>query len=93
MLENTDPRAHELLQREIAFRSRTLDLVPSDNHPSSSVLETADYPLFYSENDGRNYYYPGCETIADVRAPSHISTILPSSASSACCTGEPAPSR
>jgi len=66
MLKSSDPEAHALLEREIAFRASVLDLVPSDNHPSEAVLETQRYPLFYSENDGRNFYYPGCETVAEV---------------------------
>ena len=65
-LRETDPEADELLRREIRFRALTLNLVPSDNHQTPSVLETVDYPLFYSENDGRNFYYPGCETVAEV---------------------------
>lgn len=67
-LQETDPRAFELLERETAFRTRVIDLVPSDNHPSPAVREAERYPLFYSENDGRNYYYPACETVAEVEA-------------------------
>jgi len=63
-LKESDPAAFGLMEREIAFRADAIDLVPSDNHPSSAVRETAHYPLFYSENDGRNYYYPACETVA-----------------------------
>lgn len=67
MLEKTDPEAWRLLEQEVAFRATSLDLVPSDNHPSAAVREAASrYPLFYSENDGRNYYYPACETVAEV---------------------------
>jgi glycine hydroxymethyltransferase len=65
-LRQSDPEAFALLDRELQFRKEVLDLVPSDNHPSRAVREAAQYPLFYSENDGRNYYYPGCETIAKV---------------------------
>lgn len=65
-LRESDPRAWELLDREIRFRREVIDLVPSDNHPSAEVREAERYPLFYSENDGRNYYYPACETVAEV---------------------------
>ena len=66
-LEKTDPEAARLLRTERAFRAETLDFVPSNNHPSPSVLEAERmYPLFYSENDGRNFYYPGCETVKAV---------------------------
>ncbi len=66
-LEKTDPEAFELLQRERQFRADSIDFVPSDNHPSPSVLEAErSYPLFYSENDGRNFYYPGCSTVKAV---------------------------
>lgn len=63
---DTDSEAKALLDAEIAFRHETLNLVPSDNHPSAAVRAAADYPLFYSENDGRNFYYPGCERVAEV---------------------------
>ena len=66
MLRNTDTEAWKLLDREANFRRDTINLVPSDNHTSPSVQEAVDYPLFYSENDGRNYYYPGCETVHEV---------------------------
>lgn len=65
-LRESDPAAFALMDEEIAFRSRVVDLVPSDNHPSAAVREAARYPLFYSENDGRNYYYPACERVAAV---------------------------
>jgi glycine hydroxymethyltransferase len=68
MLQTSDPQAWDLLQRELRYREETLDLVPSDNHPSRAVREAEAYPLFYSENDGRNYYYPGCKTVAEVEA-------------------------
>jgi glycine hydroxymethyltransferase len=66
-LEKNDPAAAELLRTERKFRAETLDFVPSNNHPSPAVLEAERmYPLFYSENDGRNFYYPGCETVKAV---------------------------
>lgn len=65
-LQHTDPEACALLRAEREFRATVIDLVPSDNHPSPAVREAAAYPLFYSENDGRNFYYPGCETVARV---------------------------
>ncbi|HYC78389.1 MAG TPA: serine hydroxymethyltransferase [Planctomycetota bacterium] len=66
-LQKTDPAAFELLRTERKFRAETLDFVPSNNHPSPAVLEAERmYPLFYSENDGRNFYYPGCETVKAV---------------------------
>ena len=66
-LKHTDPQAYALLERECRFRAESFDLVPSDNHPSPSVLEAERmYPLFYSENDGRNFYYPGCGTVKEV---------------------------
>lgn len=66
MLERTDPEAFGLLDTERRFRARTLDFVPSDNHASAAVREAETYPLFYSENDGRNWYYPGCGTVRAV---------------------------
>ncbi|MAB88388.1 MAG: serine hydroxymethyltransferase [Planctomycetota bacterium] len=65
-LRESDEEAFALLQRETEYRGQVIDLVPSDNHPSVSVREAERYPLFYSENDGRNYYYPACETVAEV---------------------------
>lgn len=66
-LQQSDPKAFELLATERRLRAETLDLVPSNNHPSLAVLEAErNYPLFYSENDGRNFYYPGCETVKAV---------------------------
>jgi glycine hydroxymethyltransferase len=66
-LQQSDPAAFELLATERRFRAETLDFVPSNNHPSLAVLEAErNYPLFYSENDGRNFYYPGCETVKAV---------------------------
>ncbi len=66
-LEKNDPEAFALLARERQFRSDSIDFVPSDNHPSTAVLEAErNYPLFYSENDGRNFYYPGCGTVKAV---------------------------
>ncbi len=66
-LDHTDPEAFALLARERQFRADSFDLVPSDNHPSPSVLEAERmYPLFYSENDGRNFYYPGCGIVKSV---------------------------
>jgi glycine hydroxymethyltransferase len=66
-LQRTDPDAFALLRRERTVRAETIDLVPSDNHPSLSVLEAErSYPLFYSENDGRNFYYPGCGIVKEV---------------------------
>jgi glycine hydroxymethyltransferase len=66
-LQRSDPEAFELLARERRVRAETFDFVPSDNHPSPAVLEAERmYPLFYSENDGRNFYYPGCGIVKDV---------------------------
>ena len=62
-LNKTDREAYEILARERRFRHDTINLVPSDNHPSKAVNEAFKYPLFYSENDGKNYYYPGCEIV------------------------------
>jgi glycine hydroxymethyltransferase len=66
-LQRTDPEAFDLLSRERRIRAESIDLVPSDNHPSPSVLEAERlYPLFYSENDGRNFYYPACGIVKEV---------------------------
>lgn len=66
-LKRSDPEAFELLRRERHARAECLDLVPSDNHPSLAVLEAERlYPLFYSENDGRNFYYPACGIVKEV---------------------------
>jgi glycine hydroxymethyltransferase len=66
-LNRTDPEAFELLSRERRVRAESIDLVPSDNHPTPSVLEAERlYPLFYSENDGRNFYYPACGIVKEV---------------------------
>jgi glycine hydroxymethyltransferase len=66
-LKRTDPEAFALLERERSVRAESIDLVPSDNHPSLSVLEAESrYPLFYSENDGRNFYYPACGIVKEV---------------------------
>lgn len=66
-LQKTDPEAFDLLSRERRARAESIDFVPSDNHPSPSVLEAEQlYPLFYSENDGRNFYYPACGIVKEV---------------------------
>jgi glycine hydroxymethyltransferase len=66
-LQRTDPEAFELLSRERRVRADSIDFVPSDNHPSAAVLEAERmYPLFYSENDGRNFYYPACGIVKEV---------------------------
>lgn len=66
-LKRNDPEAFELLDRERKVRASSIDFVPSDNHPSAAVLEAERlYPLFYSENDGRNFYYPACGIVKDV---------------------------
>jgi glycine hydroxymethyltransferase len=66
-LQRTDPEAFELLSRERKVRAESIDFVPSDNHPSAAVLEAERlYPLFYSENDGRNFYYPACGIVKEV---------------------------
>lgn len=62
-MKRTDPEAYDILFRERKFRAETINLVPSDNHPSAAVNDAFRYPLFYSENDGKNYYYPGCEIV------------------------------
>lgn len=65
-LSQRDAEAFALLSQERTFRSESIDLVPSDNHPSPAVREAQTYPLFYSENDRKNYYYPGSEGVAEV---------------------------
>src|SRR5687767_11786954 len=75
-LEKTDPQIHQLIQQEQQRQHDTLELIASENHVSSAVMEAAGSVLTnkYAEGYPGARYYQGCgvydqvETIAIDRA-------------------------
>ncbi len=51
-LSVTDPEMHTLLADEIAHQRATLDLVPSENYPSPSVLDALGSPIALAQAEG-----------------------------------------
>ncbi|MCD8200232.1 MAG: hypothetical protein LUD25_04705 [Coriobacteriaceae bacterium] len=51
-LSVTDPEMHTLLADELGQQRATLDLVPSENYPSPSVLDALGSPIALSQAEG-----------------------------------------
>src|SRR5438477_11509167 len=75
-LQQTDPQIYELIEQEKQRQQTTLELIASENHVSSAVMEAAGSCLTnkYAEGYPGARYYGGCgfydqiETLAIERA-------------------------
>ncbi|MFQ5550112.1 MAG: serine hydroxymethyltransferase [Gemmatimonadales bacterium] len=67
-LERTDPRIHELIEREIRRQDKGLELIASENFVSRAVLEAMGSELTnkYAEGYPGKRYYGGCEVVDEV---------------------------
>ena len=67
-LERTDPQVAELIRREYRRQSQTLELIPSENLASPSILEALGTLLTnkYSEGYPGRRYYGGCEVMDEI---------------------------
>jgi glycine hydroxymethyltransferase len=65
VLGQQDPRAQEIVLREIARQSENIVLIASENHCSPAVLEATGSVLTdkYAEGYPRKRYYGGCEVV------------------------------
>ncbi len=69
-IRTADPPVWDILQRERARQSRTLELIASENHVSAAVLEAAG-SLFtnkYAEGYPGRRYYGGCQHVDEVES-------------------------
>lgn len=64
-LEHQDPEIYLSIQKEVARQSEGLEMIPSENHTSSAVLEALGSRLTdkYSEGYPGMRYYGGCENV------------------------------
>lgn len=64
-LQYQDPDIYTLIQKEVARQSEGLEMIPSENHTSSAVLEALGSRLTdkYSEGYPGMRYYGGCENV------------------------------
>ncbi|MCP6726842.1 MAG: serine hydroxymethyltransferase [Patescibacteria group bacterium] len=64
-IKQTDPEVYELIEAEIARQKGGLEMIPSENHTSSSVLEALGSRLTdkYSEGYPGKRYYAGNQVI------------------------------
>jgi len=64
-LREQDPDIYNLIQKEILRQSEGLEMIPSENHTSSAVLEALGSRLTdkYSEGYPGMRYYGGCENV------------------------------
>ncbi|MBU0596653.1 serine hydroxymethyltransferase [Patescibacteria group bacterium] len=64
-LQQTDPEIYNLINKEIARQSEGLEMIPSENHTSQSVLDALGSRLTdkYSEGYPGMRYYGGCENV------------------------------
>ena len=67
-LERTDPHVADLIRREYRRQSQTLELIPSENLASPSILEALGTLLTnkYSEGYPGRRYYGGCEVMDEI---------------------------
>lgn len=67
-VEDSDPEAYGLLQRETARHSETLDLVASESVVDPAILEATGsiFTLKYAEGYPGDRLYPGCEVMDEV---------------------------
>src|SRR3989344_5428485 len=68
MLQNQDPEIFNLIQKETERQSEGLEMIPSENHTSTAVLEALGTRLTdkYSEGYPGMRYYGGCENVDEV---------------------------
>lgn len=68
MLKEKDPDIFQLIQKETKRQSAGLEMIPSENHTSSAVLEALGSRLSdkYSEGYPGSRYYGGCEYIDQI---------------------------
>src|ERR671933_2375857 len=67
-LERTDPHVADLIRREYRRQSNTLELIPSENLASRSILEALGTLLTnkYAEGYPGRRYYGGCEVMDEI---------------------------
>jgi len=67
-LKNTDPEIYQLIQQELKRQEQGLELIPSENYTSQSVMETMGSILTnkYSEGYPKKRYYQGNRVIDEV---------------------------
>src|SRR6476620_8778198 len=67
-LKKTDPQIYELVKQEEKRQKEGLELIPSENYTSQSVMETMGSILTnkYSEGYPHKRYYGGNEVIDDI---------------------------
>ena len=67
-LQQQDPNIYDLIQKETTRQHEGLEMIPSENHTSSAVLEAAGSRLTdkYSEGYPGMRYYGGCENVDEV---------------------------
>src|SRR5256884_7919919 len=68
VLDNADPAVAELIRREYWRQSQTLELIPSENLASPSILEALGTLLTnkYAEGYPGRRYYGGCEVMDEI---------------------------
>src|SRR5437879_5209076 len=67
-LDRTDPEVAGLIRKEYRRQARTLELIPSENLASASILEALGTLLTnkYSEGYPGRRYYGGCEVMDEI---------------------------
>src|SRR5919202_2649997 len=67
-LERTDPHVADLIRREYRRQSQTLELIPSENLASRSILEALGTLLTNKNAEGYpgRRYYGGCEVMDEI---------------------------
>lgn len=67
-LKKTDPAIYEIIKKEEKRVSETLELIPSNNHPSEAVLEALGSILNYKYSEGypKKRFYQGQRFADDV---------------------------
>ena len=65
LLQQSDPDIYDLIKKEEQRQSEGLEMIPSENHTSSAVLEALGSRLTdkYSEGYPGMRYYGGCENV------------------------------
>lgn len=69
-LDRTDPQVAELIRKEYRRQSLTLELIPSENLASASILEALGTLLTnkYAEGYPGRRYYGGCEVMDEIES-------------------------
>ncbi|MFA5349440.1 MAG: serine hydroxymethyltransferase [Candidatus Paceibacterota bacterium] len=67
-IQKIAPEVYEILQKEEKRQQEVLDLIPSENYASKSVLEAASnvFTNKYAEGYPGQRYYPGCQYIDEL---------------------------